>query len=52
VTEVVRVSKLKESQAAETSTSTKVSNEKAEADILAAKVCAVTGIEEAYKFRK
>lgn len=52
VSEVVRVSKERETQASESSTSTKVSNEKAEGDIAAAKICAVTGIEEAYKFRK
>ena len=51
-TEVVKVTKEKESTAKESTTSAGVENDKALADIQAAKVCAIQSIEEAYKFRK
>lgn len=52
VAEVVRVMKEKETAATEASTAAKVENDKAMADIAAAKTCAAQAIEEAYKFRK
>ena len=52
VKEVVRVMKEKETAATEASTAAKVENDKAMADIAAAKTCAAQAIEEAYKFRK
>lgn len=50
--EVLKVTKEKEDSAKESTTSAGVENNKAIADIQAAKVCAIQSIEEAYKFRK
>lgn len=50
--EVLKVTKEKEASSKESSTSATVENDKAIADIQAAKVCAIQSIEEAYKFRK
>lgn len=52
IAEVVRVMKEKDTAATEASTAAKVENDKAMADIAAAKTCAAQAIEEAYKFRK
>lgn len=48
----MKVTKEKEDSAKESTTSAGVENNKAIADIQAAKVCAIQSIEEAYKFRK
>jgi hypothetical protein len=50
--EVLKVTKEKESTAKESTTAAGVENDKAIADIQAAKTCAIQSIEEAYKFRK
>jgi hypothetical protein len=50
--EVGKVTKEKESSAKESTTAAGVENDKAIADIQAAKTCAIQSIEEAYKFRK
>jgi hypothetical protein len=50
--EVIKITKEKETSATETTTSFAVENTKALADIQAAKTCAVQSIEESYKFRK
>lgn len=50
--EVQKVTKEKEGAAKESTTSAGVENNKAIADIQAAKTCAIQSIEEAYKFRK
>jgi hypothetical protein len=50
--EVTKVTKEKEGAAKESTTSGVVENDKAIADIQAAKTCAIQSIEEAYKFRK
>jgi hypothetical protein len=50
--EVGKVTKEKEAAAKESTTSAGVENDKAIADIQAAKTCAIQSIEEAYKFRK
>lgn len=52
VEEVIKVMKEKETAATEAATAAKVENDKAMADIQAAKTCAAQAIEEAYKFRK
>lgn len=48
----MKVTKEKESTAKESTTAAGVENDKAIADIQAAKTCAIQSIEEAYKFRK
>jgi hypothetical protein len=48
----MKVTKEREATAKESTTSATVENDKAMADIQAAKTCAIQSIEEAYKFRK
>jgi len=52
VTEVVKVTKERESSSTETTTSETVENQKALTEVAAAKACYIQSIEEAYKFKK